>query len=99
MFHDEPLTRNDENKDLCECTGCGIRLPRADFYRKEDGSLRYSKCRRCRRAEQKKRDANRGSVSAESALSKANLSDDEFKRVVAAFKVLAKVRDRIRSET
>jgi len=99
MFRDEPLTRNDEEHDLVDCAGCGERLLRSDFYCKEDGSLRYSKCKGCRRAEQKERDASRGGVDDETAVSKRNLSDNEFKRVVAAFKVLAKVRDRIRGET
>lgn len=95
------LTQISEKPDFIDCNGCSRRLPRSDYYCAEDGSLRYKKCKECRRTEQRERDKSKIKLTESDSkltISKTNTSSEDFSRVVAAYKILAKVRDRIKNE-
>ena len=95
------MTQISEKLDFIDCKECGRRLTRGDYYCAEDGSLRYKKCKECRRTEQRERDQSKAKnteMDGKPTISKTNASSEEFSRVVAAFRLLAKVRDRIQNE-
>jgi hypothetical protein len=85
------LTQDVSITDFTVCACCKESLPRDSFYLGKDGTPRYKKCKSCRLTEQKERDNKKKLKS-----NTPKITTHGQNKIFAAFKVLVKVRDRLK---